>query len=265
MTSPQALTLGLLQGLTEFLPISSSGHLVLAEHWLGLAIDPASLQGFDVILHSATLLAILIVYRSVWWNIGASVVKPKSADQKWRKLLVLLIIGTIPAGLAGILLQDWIAQTFRAVETVGAALICTGLLLVVTDLLSSGNRSFHTVSPGSALKIGILQALALIPGLSRSGLTISAGRLVGLSTNQAIDLAFLLATPAIAGATILTILNIISGEVLLPDQTVIATGFAASLCSSVAAIYVLKYVVSKIKLGWFALYLVPIGCLLLFA
>jgi len=248
----QALLFGLLQGATEFFPVSSSGHLVLVEQFLRIPIDPLSLQGFDVLLHSGSLLALLVCYRTQWWRIL----------RHDRRLLGLLLLATIPAGIAGFILQEVIAVEFRSVTSVAIAMLISAVILILGEQTASSAK-LRSLSPFSALFVGIAQACALVPGLSRSGLTISAGRVAGLSREDALDFSFLLAVPVIAGATALTLLDLRTSVVDLPHSSVLLTGFFASLGASIATIELLRRFVQRASIAWFALYLIPAALILL--
>jgi undecaprenyl-diphosphatase len=255
------LFLGVLQGLTEFLPVSSSGHLVLAETFLQLPIAERDLLGFDVLLHAATALALLLCYAKMWWKIGRSAFVP---DPQHRRLLGLLILATIPGAVAGVLLDDWIAEYTRSVTVVAIALMGTATMLILSAF-GRGNGGVHTISVRQAMMIGVAQACALVPGLSRSGLTISVGQLSGLARREALDFSFLMAFPIIVGASAMTGIDVLRGEVQLPPLFISITGFIASFVVSILAIFSLRRFVVKFSLAWFALYLFPAAIALLVA
>lgn len=255
MTELQALFLGILQGLTEFLPISSSGHLVLAESFLNLHIKAEDLQGFDVLLHAATALALLLTYHKTWLKLAMSCFKP---DHKSRRLLILLIAACIPAGIAGVFLQDYIAESFRSPGSVATAFCITGLVLLFGPKLHRGALK-KDVSRMHALVMGCAQALAIVPGFSRSGFTIASGEAAGLHREKALDFSFLMATPVILGAALLTFKDVLKGDVFLPRASVSITGVIASFVSSIVAIVFLKKFVARFGLEWFAAYLIPLG------
>lgn len=259
MTLLQSIILGLVQGLTEFLPISSSGHLLLAESAMGLPL--AHLQDFDVLLHAGTLVALILCYPADWWRMAKS---PFTGDRSGQKLLLLLIIATIPGALAGFFLADIIESSLRSTRSVGAEFIINGLILIVAERFAR-TRTRDTLNIGDAVMVGCAQALALSPGLSRSALTISAGRMLKLQRPDALNFSFLMATPIIAGATLFAAADIAQGDVLLPPLPVIIAGITSALCASVVAILFLRRFVAKKSLALFAWYLVPMGLLLCFA
>ncbi|HAI97924.1 TPA: hypothetical protein DCL30_00055 [Candidatus Peribacteria bacterium] len=259
MTITQALFLGFLQGFSELLPISSSGHLALAEGWFRFQASGLSQQGFDIILHAGTLAALLGCYFSQWVKLVRSLFV---ADVPARRLLTSLIIATVPAVIAGLLFQEFLAEHMRDPRIIALSFLATACILIVAELL--GRRGVeHSLSYRRALWIGLAQVCALIPGLSRSGLTISAGRASGLQRSEALDFSFLMAAPIIAGAFVLTLFDVAVGRVVLPDPAIVLSGFAASLIASVCAVVGLREFVRTHSLAWFALYLIPVATVVL--
>jgi len=268
-----AFTLGILQGLTEFLPVSSSGHLVLAEQLLGIHVDPQSMQGLNIMLHAGTLLALLMVYFQTWLQL---LISPFQKDKANKKTLVLLIIATIPAGVAGVFLEDAIAVHFQSLLSIGLAFLVTGLILLLGECCKEGNKTLlqkilHPRTPAakhltarSAVAIGCAQALALIPGLSRSGLTISAGRMIGLDRKQALDFSFLMVVPVIGGATLLTLIDVVHRTIELPSLQITTAAVSASFVSSVLCIMFLRRYIVHRGLVVFAPYLIALSVLTIF-
>lgn len=264
MTMFHAVFLGILQGLTEFLPVSSSGHLVLAEQLLNIHINPQDLQNINILLHGGTLLALLLVYRKTWMSL---LLAPINNDIERSKQLVLLVIATVPGGLIGLLFEDVIAQYFHTLSYVGIAFAVTGCVLIAGEcssnkqqtlwhrLLHPTEREPHKLTTRSAFFIGIAQALALIPGISRSGCTISAGRMMGLERKDALDFSFLMAVPIIAGASLFTVIDLVAGRTLLPTLDITLTAAGTSFATSVIAIIFLRTFVTRHSLAWFAPYL----------
>ena len=216
-------------------------------------------MGFDIILHAGTLVGLLFIYWRTWIRLIKSFVTP---DHQNRAFMMALIIATIPAVIAGLLLQDYIVAVFRTTQSVGLSLIVTALVLILAERFPQERKGVDLPRSG-ALWIGCAQAFALIPGLSRAGLTIGAGRMIGLSRKEAIDFSFLMATPVIAGALILTLTDFISGEVIFPQVSMLIIGFIASMIVSIVAIVFLRRWVVRHSLGWFGIYLIPVGVLLL--
>jgi undecaprenyl-diphosphatase len=198
----QAVVLAIVQGLTEFLPVSSSAHLALAP-WL-LGWDDQGLT-FDIALHLGTLLAVLIYFFRDWLQVIAQAFgidyTPDRELRLNRSMLWLLVIGTIPVGIAGLLLEKFIEETIRTNHLViGTMLVAIGLLMWYADRTSRRNRSIGNVKLPDAVVIGVAQALAIVPGTSRSGITITAGLLRDLDRHSAARFSFLLSTPAIGAA-----------------------------------------------------------------
>lgn len=264
MTLLQALFLGILQGFTEFLPVSSSGHLVFAESVLNIHIPVADLQGMNVLMHAGTLLALLIVYADVWINLAMA---PLRNDDAHSRQLVLLVIATIPGAFFGFFLEDAIAQNSESLLSVGIAFAVTGIVLILGERSGRVSRSvWHRIlhptaheprklSTRSAFFIGIAQAFALVPGVSRSGVTISAGRMMGLERKDALDFSFLMAVPIIAGASAKSLLDVFSGQLVLPSVAIVSTAVTASFICSIAAILFLRSFVISRSLAWFSPYL----------
>ncbi len=237
----EAIILGIVQGLTEFLPISSSGHLILAQwatQWKGELVGTLT---FDVALHAGTLLAVLWYFRNDWMRLAAAavnVLRGKAAEHE-AKLLGYIVLATLPAGLAGFLFDDVIETTFRNPLLVCSALTAGSLVMWLADRYASRERRLASMRLGHALFIGVAQAIALIPGVSRSGITISAARAAGYRREDSARFSFLLATPVIAGAAVLK-LNTISlqGETL--NAFVLGT-LSAAVVGYFAIRFLLRY------------------------
>jgi undecaprenyl-diphosphatase len=212
----QALVMGLVQGLTEFLPISSSGHLIIVPFLLGW--DDAFLNSlaFSVMLHIGTLLALLVYFRGDWLRLvpaGLAAVRDRSfRDDPDRRLAWLLVAATIPAAVAGLLLDDLIETAFREIGLVAVTMVVGGGILWLADRSGSHEKGIHDVGLRVALGIGVAQALALVPGISRSGISISAARFAGLDRASAARFSFLMATPVTAGAAIFEVRRLVAGE-----------------------------------------------------
>ena len=259
MNSWQAILLGVLQGGTEFLPVSSSGHLVLLEKIFGLQLDPLAMLSINVLLHAGTLLALLYMYRTRWYALLTSVFTKNVAQQK---LLCMIILATLPAVVIGLL---WGSAAAHLSSTTAVAIN----FLITACVLWAGERARGTattqaVGSQAALGIGLAQAVALLPGLSRSGLSISAGRYFGLSRAQAMDFSFLMAVPALCGAIILTVVSLVRTPVPLPEASVLFVCFFTSFASSIVAIIFLQRFVQQKSLSWFSIYLVVLATFLLF-
>jgi undecaprenyl-diphosphatase len=266
----QAIVLGIVQGLTEFLPVSSSGHLIVVPALLGWDDPFIESLAFSVMLHLATLLALLIYFRADWLRLipaGLATLRDRSfRDDPHRKLAWLLAASTIPAVIVGVLLNDLIETAFREPRLVAITLVAGAAVLWVADRLGSKRREMSSLTFPLAIGIGAAQAVALIPGVSRSGISISAGLFAGLDRESAARYAFLMATPITAGAGLWELRKIISGEagVELPLVPLLA-GMAASLLAGLLAIaVVLRYLRSN-GVGLFVLYRIALAGLVIVA
>ncbi len=202
----EAVFLGVLQGITEFLPVSSSGHLVLAEYFLGL--KETSLA-FDVTLHLGTLLAVLAFFYRDWTGMAKSI-KPGCRAPEERRMLLFLIAGTVPGAAAGFFLEHAVSACLRSPWVVVCTLSGVALLLGLAERIARHERQFSSIRLPDALLIGISQALAIIPGVSRSGITMTCGMFLGLSREAAARFSFLLSAPIIAGAGLYEGLKLLS-------------------------------------------------------
>ncbi|NOY79322.1 MAG: undecaprenyl-diphosphatase UppP [Calditrichaeota bacterium] len=263
MTLTQSIILGLIQGLTEFLPVSSSGHLVLAE-----AILHIQKQGitFEVFVHFGTLLAVVVAF---WSDIVAMfqaalrwIAHPGQTGHLWKtdkgfRLLILLVIGTIPAGIIGVLFDKTIESAFSEPRFVSIMLLITGVILLLSRF---GKTRRSTPTTSDSILIGSAQAFAIIPGISRSGSTISAAMLLGLEKNEAARFSFLLAVPAIFGAFVLKLKDLLAGPAI-PHAEVLSLGIGTlvSFISGYFAIILLLDLVKRGKFSWFAVYCFALG------
>lgn len=254
------ILLGLVQGLTEFLPVSSSGHLVMTQKLLGLN---QNLVGFFVLLHLATLLAAIVALRPelerifayLLSRVGVRWVSMRSDDlREGQRLFWALVVGTIPAAASGLLLRARIEPLFEDPVFVGYALLLTGGVLLSTRLAPKGKSTLHI---GTAAIIGLAQAAALIPGVSRSGLTVSAGLWLGIKRVQVVRFSFLLSLPAILGAALIELRTgvALSG---IPVVTLVSA-FLAALVAGYLAILVLLRVVVTGRLTLFGFYCLAVG------
>lgn len=255
MSIVQAIILGAVQGITEFLPISSSGHLVLLENLFGLR--QASLA-FDVVLHLGTLAALLGFFWRDWMKLGRAFL---SSLKKWnlkedsnQRLVWFLIVATIPGALFGILLEKQAETTFRNPLLVALMLAGLGLFLIVAERAAQKKREFGSLNLFDSIVIGFSQALALIPGVSRAGITITAGLFRGLTRETAVRFSFLLSTPIIAGAGLSQIPKILKESNDNGEYLIFTVGFLVSAISGYLAIsYLLRYI-QKHNLDIFAYY-----------
>ena len=249
MSYLEALILGLLQGLTEFLPISSSGHLVLAQELLG--VNPEGVT-FEILVHLGSLLAIFIYFRSKLWSLALSLYKKDKAGH--RKEILFLAMATVPAALIGLSFESFIDSVFSSAVFTSSMLIVTGFILLSTRLARTGNQE---VDAKRAILIGVAQALAIMPGISRSGLTIAAGMLLKIEPSRAAEFSFLLAIPAIIGATIFKLDDILASD----SDMMLAylAGAVMAFVSSLVAIRLLMSIIRKGRFEFFAYYCFAAG------
>ncbi|MEP6692550.1 MAG: undecaprenyl-diphosphatase UppP [Gemmatimonadaceae bacterium] len=256
MTVVQALVLGVLQGLTEFLPVSSSAHLALAP-WLFGWPEPG--LSFDVALHLGTLVAVLVYFRREWIALLGAIVemaKNRRVETREQRRVLYLVVATIPGGIGGLLLEKYAERTFRAPIVIAVAMIAMGLVLWIVDRLSRQERSLDNLGLRDAIVVGCAQVLALVPGVSRSGATITAGRALQLDRESAATFSFLMSMPIIAAAAVLKVPHAIrESGVSLP----LVIGVLASAISGWLAISILLRFVSRHSYGVFALYRVLLG------
>lgn len=255
----QSIILGIVQGLGEFLPISSTAHLVLVPYFTGWQ-DPG--LSFDIALHVGTLVAVLSFFYRDWIDIFLSSFKTAKTGG-WagfkKEKLYYLIMATIPGVVIGLLLEEKAETTLRSPLLIACALIFGGALLFFMDKKFAGEKKMAGLSLKEAVIIGFAQALAIIPGLSRSGMTISAGLWRGLSRSEAARFSFLLSTPIIAGAAVLKIPELIEAGI----DTPMMIGIAASAISGYLAIkYLLKFL-EKYGYAFFFWYRLVLGLIIL--
>jgi undecaprenyl-diphosphatase len=248
VTILQAIILGIVQGLTEFIPISSSAHLVIVP-WLFRWTDPAleSLT-FDIALHLGTLLALLVFFATDWVRLIragiASIVERKIGGDRDRQLAWLLVIGCIPGGIAGVLLESKITEWFHAPHTpiqptamvaMGIIIALLGALLFLAERFARHERKMDKLTLKDAIAIGLAQAFAVFPGVSRSGSTITAGLAMGLERETAARFSFLLSAPIIAGAGLKSLWEIYKGvqvgAIASADLILFPAGFIAAAIS----------------------------------
>jgi undecaprenyl-diphosphatase len=233
----EAFVIALVQGVTEFLPISSSAHLVLVPWWLGWEAPGLA---FDTVLHLGTLLAVLIYFWRDWWELALSLgPRRTAASPSQRRLLMALVIGTIPAAVAGYGFEDFFAAMFERPVGVAMGLILTGVLLLLAERRRHGGLALDQIGWFDALVIGLAQAVAIFPGISRSGITIAAGLGRGLERPAAARFSFLLSAPIIFGAGLFQ-LRALSAEGL--DAVSIIFGIIVAAVAGMLSIrYLLRY------------------------
>lgn len=264
MTSVQAFLLGAIQGLTEFLPVSSSAHLVFAQHWMKGFGQPGLL--FDVVLHLATLVAVVFYFRSDWIPLvtfGRYRVKEGAFEQLGSVSQVIrwIVLATIPTGMIGVIFQKPIESLFLEVKPVAGFLLLTGVLLYSSERLAKKEREEVGLNNWRALWIGLVQGIAILPGISRSGSTIAAALLLGLSGINAARFSFLISVPAILGAAVLQIPHL---EGIAPGEVsgYLLGGVTAGILGWITIVWLLQWIRQK-RLRFFAYYCWVVGGLVL--
>jgi undecaprenyl-diphosphatase len=262
----EAVILGLVQGLSEFLPISSSGHLVLGKYLLGLDTDAAENLTFDVFVHFGTVLSIITVYRHRVVGIvrepllvafKPSLFKEKYQENQEFRFALFILITLIPTGIVYVIFKDFLEARFGDPRFVCAMLIVTGILLLLTLLRPNPDGKLN---PGKALLIGIAQSAAMIPGISRSGATICTALYQNVSPERATNFSFLMLLPVVLGATLIKSIEMFQVGFQMGAMPLIVGTLVAYL-SGIAAIYVMIDFVKKGRLQYFAFYVFTIGIL----
>lgn len=259
MTILQSAILGLVQGLAEFLPISSSGHLILTRAIMGISDAQAATGAFmmlDVLLHAGTLLAVAIVFWKDWWSILRNPFK--------SKLLLLLIIASIPALIVAVFFNDFVDQFFTG-WFLGVSFLITSLFLLIAEVVSRKERK-RSDQPQvrNAVVMGIMQAIALLPGVSRSGSTLTGGLLSGLDRKAGAKFAFMMSAPAIFGSLLFEGKDAIENGYLSQLELVpTIVGVAVAAVSGYLAIRFMLKLINRISLNWFALYTALLGIVIL--
>ncbi len=280
MSIGKAILMGVIQGLTEFLPVSSSGHLGLIKGLFGT--ENSSIL-FDILLHFATLIAIIAVFykdvlrlviefagmcRDIFFNMtalgkslsgGRDPEYIKVIDNPYRKFVLMLIISTVPTGLIGVFMKDIVEYSSGNLIVTGICLICTGAILALSDFLADGDKKLKETNYGDAFAIGVSQGVATLPGLSRSGTTIVAGILCGLDRKFAAKYSFLMSIPAVFGALILELFDIGSESVTAGDVGCYLVGMLIAAVIGYFALRLLLNIVVSRYFKFFAAYCALIG------
>jgi len=253
MTLLEAIILGIIQGLSEFIPISSSGHLALGKHFFGISEPDLP---FIIMVHLGTLVPVFIIYRKDIWAI---------IRRPFQKMTALLIIATIPAVIAGLFLEDRVEQALASLHFLAAGFIITGIVLLFSDRISKTNKDEENISKFDAALVGIAQAIAIFPGISRSGATLSAALGRKINREAAARFVFLMSIPIILGAAALYTLQIIRGD--LPAYAIdwpgMAAGFAAAALSGYLAISYMLSAIRRARLRIFAIYVFTLAAIIL--
>ena len=267
MTYISAIFLGLIQGLAEFLPISSSGHLAFFQEVVAVLDAGDESMFFDVLLHLGTLVAVFVAY---WAEIKALILEffamvgvrklpqGQKPDRLSRRMILFIILGTLPL-FAVLPVKDFVEGLYSNPMFIGCAFLGTGLILFLSDRLSRGNKDVKNASILDVLLVGCGQALATVPGISRSGTTISVGLARGFSREFAVKFSFLLSIPAVLGANILSLIDAIQEGIDWTLMPMYLAGVATAMISGYLAIRLLKYISRKSSFGGFAYYCWGIG------
>ena len=268
MTYIQSALLGLVQGLAEFLPISSSGHLALLQNIFGIE---EGILFFSVMLHLGTLISLFIVY---WKDIWALIIEFFKTikdlltrkglaleGNDTRRLMVMIIVTTIITGFIGIFFEDFFESLYSSCVVIGVGLIITGILMFVSEKLGQGNRNVSNLNARNAIFIGIMQGIAIIPGISRSGSTLVAGLACNFNRKLAVKYAFLISIPTIAGSFILELKDALVAGI---DMTIVGPTAVGVVIAAISGLFAIKFMiklVSNRKLKYFAYYVWLIGIL----
>lgn len=261
MTYWSAALLGLVQGMAEFFPISSSGHLAILQNFLRIGI-PEDQLFFDVLLHLGTLAAVILAFWQDVRDVFCEVLytlhlkhrpRGKKHDGLQKRMLAFLIIATLPLGVM-VFLKKYVEPLYSNTFFIGFALLVTGGLLFWADRAGHGNKDLKSATGLDALIVGVAQAIAVVPGLSRSGTTISFGMLRGFERSFAVKFSFLLSIPAVLGANLVSLIKVFSTGVEWSYVPMYLVGVACAFVSGYFAIYFLRLVVQRGKFGGFCYY-----------
>ena len=254
----EAVILGLVEGATEFIPVSSTGHLIVVGKWLGQTGDRA--KTFDIFIQLGAILAIVWLYRARLTN----AVLAARTDPKSRRFLLNLLIAFLPAAVVGFLVHDWLKEHLFRTEVVAAALVIGGILILLIERWRPAVRYHDAMSlpPHTALGVGLAQVLSLVPGTSRSGATIMGGYVLGMSRTAATEFSFFLAIPVMFAATMYDLLKSLD-TLAATDVPFFAVGFLVSFVSALAIVKVFLSYVSNHSFTVFAWYRIAFGVLLL--
>ena len=271
MSLLSSILLGLIQGVAEFLPISSSGHLAIAEHLLGMSGASDIPEFFDVLLHLGTLLAVFVAY---WDDIRDMILEffrgvidlahrsTPTPVPPARRLILLIIVGTLPLFVI-LPVKDLVEGLADNMCFVAGALIVTGFLLFASDRVKKGRKTEKSATMVDVLLVGVAQAIATCPGISRSGTTITAGCFVGFERKFAVRFSFLLSIPAILGANILSLKDAVEAGIVWGEVPTYLVGVAVAALVGYACIRLLKMIADKGKFGSFAYYCWIVGTITL--
>lgn len=288
MTFIQAIILGIVQGLTEFLPVSSSGHLAIMKNLLHMDLNTGAL--YDVLLHVATLVAVCIamrkdiiklvvetisIIRDIFTN--ATILIDNMSDKRgkgeyieimstsYRRFVVMIIVSTIPTGILGILLNDIIETVESELLVPGICLICTAVIILISDFITEGGKKAKDITVGDAFSVGTAQGIATLPGLSRSGATITACLLCGFDRRFAVKYSFIMSIPAILGALVLKLSKVAEESVSGGEIVSYIVGMIVAAVVGYFALIITSNIVQKKSFKYFAFYCFGIGAVSIIA
>ena len=263
----EAIILGLVQGLAEFLPISRSGHLALLQQWFGIQEDKVLL--FAVLLHVGTLISVFIVY---WRDIAELIVELfltikdlctgkglRLQERPVRKLGIMIIVATIPTGIIGILFNDLFDSLYNSIIPIGIGLIITGFLLVMAERMGASNRGIEQMNFRNALFIGTVQGIAICPGISRSGSTLFGSLICNLDRKFAVKFVFLISIPSILGSAVMEAPAALESGFDMAQLGPVLVGMIVAAVSGLIAIKTMIKIVSDKKLNYFSYYVWALG------
>ena len=248
----QAMVLGLVQGFTEFLPVSSSGHLILVRELMGLNVSASSQFNlvFDILVHVGTLIAVVIV---LYKDILALFRKP-------FKRLGMLIVASIPAVIVGFTCKDYIEQYFSTAQYLCFFFLFTAIIMLISEIVAKRNKDPKELSWGGAVAMGVMQGAGVFPGISRSGSTIFGGTMAGSKSKQVATFSFLMSIPIILGSLLLSVIDVAqAGEIASINWFSVIVGMASAFESGYFAVKVMLKLIAKANFKWFSLYLLIVS------
>lgn len=267
MTYFEAVILGLVQGLAEFLPISSSGHLALGQYYFGM--EPDKVLMFTILLHVGTLISVFVMYWKDIWALLKELVLLfadlftgkglRLAERPYRRLGIMIIAATIPTGLIGVLFNNFFESLYVNILYIGIGFLITGFFLFFSEKIGSSKYDLEHMKASHALLIGTMQGIAICPGISRSGSTITGALLSGLERNAAVRFAFLISIPSIIGSAVFELPNAFRAGVDPSNYGPMLIGVIVAAVSGIAAIKLMINVVSNQKLKYFSYYVWALG------
>ena len=263
-----AIFYGIVQGLTEFLPISSSGHLAALQNIFHTENLETSYFTFDILLHLGTLAAVVIVYyKDIWeliksfFTLCGKILKGKFrySSLEWNeKFVIFLLIALVPL-VVGVFVKDWLEVVYGYTWLIGILWILNGAILLLSDCLYTGKTDLGNMKPKNALYIGLCQLFAILPGISRSGMTITGGLFNGLNREFAVKFSFILSIPAILGANLVSMFELADHPFAMTEFPMYLAGMAAALVAGICAIKLLNFITKKHSFKGFSYYCFAIG------